>query len=177
MRTMPAISATSAHAAPHFLPLLLFALTYVGLAVGRIPGLALDRTGFALLGAVAFLAAGEVSLDDAKQAVDTGTLAVLFGMMILSALYQQSGLYAAIGRRLARTEKPRRLLLGALLVAILVSAGLRGDFYLPQLDSPLRFCLALPVLWFVIHARVDAARLFQYLLPAALALTLASRAT
>lgn len=60
-------------------------------------------------------------------------------------------------------------------VAILVSAGLRVDFYLPQLDSPLRFCLAIPVLWFVIHARVDAARLFQYLLPAALALTLAQQ--
>jgi len=114
-------------ALPHALPLALFVLTYAGLAVGRIPGLALDRTGFALLGAVAFLATGEVPLEDAKQAVDAGTLAVLFGMMILSAQYQQSGLYAAIGQRLARTEKPRRLLLGALLVAAALSAVLTND--------------------------------------------------
>src|SRR6187401_1398256 len=99
---------------PPLLPLILFTLTYIGLALGRIRGLALDRTGFALLGAVAFLATGIVSLDDAKQALDAGTLAVLFGMMMLSAQYQQSGLYAAIGGRLTRSARPRRLLLGAL---------------------------------------------------------------
>lgn len=112
---------------PQALPLIIFLLTYVGLALGRIPGLALDRTGFALLGAVAFLATGEVPLEDAKQAVDAGTLAVLFGMMILSALYQQSGLYTAIGRRLALADQPRRLLLGILVVAALLSALLTND--------------------------------------------------
>ena len=33
------------------LPLVLFGATYLLLAIGRIPGLALDRTGFAVLGA------------------------------------------------------------------------------------------------------------------------------
>ena len=112
---------------PPLLPLVLFALTYLGLALGRIRGLALDRTGFALLGAVTFLATGIVSLDDAKQALDAGTLAVLFGMMMLSAQYQQSGLYAAIGGRLTRSTRPRRLLLGALLVSALLSAVLTND--------------------------------------------------
>ncbi len=112
---------------PPVLPLVLFVLTYLGLALGRIRGLALDRTGFALLGAVAFLATGIVSLDDAKNALDAGTLAVLFGMMMLSAQYQQSGLYAAIGGRLTRSERPRRLLLGALLVSALLSALLTND--------------------------------------------------
>ena len=112
---------------PPLLPLILFALTYVGLALGRIRGLALDRTGFALLGAVAFLATGIVSLDDAKDALDAGTLAVLFGMMMLSAQYQQSGLYGAIGGSLTRSARPRRLLLGALLVSALLSAVLTND--------------------------------------------------
>jgi len=109
------------------LPLVLFVLTYVGLALGRIPGLALDRTGFALLGAVAFLATGSISVAQAKEAVDAPTLAVLFGMMLLSAQYRQSGLYAAIGHQLARVADPRRLLLVTILITAALSAVLTND--------------------------------------------------
>ena len=112
---------------PGILPLAIFVLTYVGMALGRIPGLALDRTGCALLGAVAFLASGEISLAQAKQAVDAPTLAVLFGMMILSAQYQLSGLYGAIGERLAATAGPRRLLLLTVVVSALLAAVLTND--------------------------------------------------
>src|SRR3954453_1506431 len=93
---------------PPLLPLILFALTYAGLALGRIPGLALDRTGLAVPGAVAFLAPGAISVEQAKAAVDAPPLAVLFGMMLLSAQYRQSGLYSTIGGRLARAEGPPR---------------------------------------------------------------------
>lgn len=109
------------------LPLALFAATYVLLAIGRIPGLALDRTGFAVLGALAFLATGEISLAEAKLAIDAPTLTLLFSMMLLSAQYQMSGLYGAIGRRLARTESPRRLLAGVLVVSALLAAVLTND--------------------------------------------------
>ena len=70
------------------LPLVLFGATYLLLAIGRIPGLALDRTGFAVLGALAFLATGEITLDEAKTAIDAPTLTLLFSMMLLSAQYQ-----------------------------------------------------------------------------------------
>jgi Na+/H+ antiporter NhaD/arsenite permease-like protein len=109
------------------LPLALFALTYLGLAVGRIPPFKLDRTGFAVLGAVAFLATESISVDDAKSAVDAPTLALLFGMMLLSAQYRLSGLYSAIGGWLARVENPRRLLLGTIVVSALLSAVLTND--------------------------------------------------
>ena len=112
---------------PPLLPLILFVLTYAGLALGRVPGLALDRTGFALLGAVAFLATGSITVEQAKQAVDAPTLAVLFGMMLLSAQYRQSGLYSAIGGRLAEVADPRRLLLGTIVVTALLSAVLTND--------------------------------------------------
>jgi Na+/H+ antiporter NhaD/arsenite permease-like protein len=112
---------------PHLLPLVLFAVTYAGLALGRVPGLALDRTGFALLGAVAFLATGAVGVEEAKAAIDAPTLAVLFGMMLLSAQYRASGLYSAIGRLLARITDPRRLLLGTIVVPALLSAVLTND--------------------------------------------------
>lgn len=119
--------ATVSTAIVPLLPLLLFALTYLGLALGRIPPLKLDRTGFAVLGAVAFLATGLISVEEAKAAVDAPTLAVLFGMMLLSAQYRLSGLYSAIGGRLARVEAPRRLLLGTILVTALLSAVLTND--------------------------------------------------
>ncbi|HEY4572696.1 MAG TPA: SLC13 family permease [Thermoanaerobaculia bacterium] len=112
---------------PPLLPLILFAITYAGLALGRIPGLALDRTGLAVLGAVAFLATGAISVQQAKEAVDAPTLAVLFGMMLLSAQYRQSGLYSQIGGRLARVADPRRLLLGTIVVTALLSAVLTND--------------------------------------------------
>ncbi|MFN7940307.1 MAG: SLC13 family permease [Thermoanaerobaculia bacterium] len=109
------------------LPLALFGATYVFLALGRIRGLALDRTGFALLGAMAFLATGRLSVDQAKDAVDAPTLVVLFGMMLLSAQYELSGLYGAIGRRLARATSPRRLLAGTVLVSAGLAAVLTND--------------------------------------------------
>jgi len=109
------------------IPLILFGLTYLFLAVGRLPGLALDRTGFALLGALAFLASGRITLEQARAAIDAPTLVVLFGMMLLSAQYQLSGLYASIGRRLARTPDPRRLLAGILVVSALLAAVLTND--------------------------------------------------
>jgi Na+/H+ antiporter NhaD/arsenite permease-like protein len=112
---------------PPLLPLVLFTLTYLGLALGRIPGLALDRTGFALLGAMAFLATGSVSVEEAKAAVDAPTLVVLFGMMLLSAQYRMSGLYSVIGDRLARLREPRLLLAGTIAVSALLSAVLTND--------------------------------------------------
>jgi Na+/H+ antiporter NhaD/arsenite permease-like protein len=112
---------------PPLLPLILFILTYAGLALGRIPGLAVDRTGFAVLGAVAFLATGSITVQQAKEAVDAPTLAVLFGMMLLSAQYRQSGLYSAIGGRLAQVADPRCLLLGTIVVTALLSAVLTND--------------------------------------------------
>ncbi|MEO8275737.1 MAG: SLC13 family permease [Thermoanaerobaculia bacterium] len=109
------------------LPLLLFAATYLLLAMGRVPGLALDRTGFAVLGALAFLATGGISLEQAKSAVDAPTIALLFSMMLLSAQYQLSGLYGAIGRRLAAVQDPRRLLAGVLVVSALLAGVLTND--------------------------------------------------
>ena len=36
--------------------LTIFIATYIGVAIGRVPGLVLDRTGIALLGAIAMVA-------------------------------------------------------------------------------------------------------------------------
>ncbi|HXU32835.1 MAG TPA: SLC13 family permease [Thermoanaerobaculia bacterium] len=114
-------------APPPLLPLALFGLTYLGLALGHVPPFRLDRTGFALLGAVAFLATGAITVAQAKEAVDAPTLALLFGMMILSAQYRLSGLYGAIGRRLAGIADERRLLAGIIIAGAGLAAVLTND--------------------------------------------------
>ncbi|HVR06473.1 MAG TPA: hypothetical protein VMW75_00370 [Thermoanaerobaculia bacterium] len=54
------------------LPLVLFVATYLALAAGRLPRLALDRTGCALLGAIAMLASGALDLGQAAASVLAG---------------------------------------------------------------------------------------------------------
>lgn len=112
---------------PSWLALILFCATYALLAVGRFPGLALDRTGIALLGAMAFLTIGEMDLEAARLALDVPTLVVLFAMMLLSAQYHLSGLYGRIGAALVRLENPRLLLLGTLAVSAGLAAVLTND--------------------------------------------------
>jgi hypothetical protein len=51
-----------------------FVSSYVALAIGRVPGLALDRAGVALVGAALMVACGALPLDDAYKAIDLDTL-------------------------------------------------------------------------------------------------------
>lgn len=63
---------------------------YVGMAVGRLPWLQVDRTGIALLGVIALLASGQATLDDLGATIDMTTIALLFGLMIISAQFVAS---------------------------------------------------------------------------------------
>ena len=64
--------------------LLLFSLTYLGLAVGKVPGLRIDRAGIALVGATAMLATSAVPFEDAfsPRCINFEAIVLLFGMMI-----------------------------------------------------------------------------------------------
>ena len=73
---------------------ILFAITYVGMALGRIPGLRVDRTGIAIRGVV-LVAVGAVPIDGLTHAIDFPTLILLGGLMILSARVGASGFYDA----------------------------------------------------------------------------------
>ncbi len=71
----------------------IFALTYFGLALGKVPGLRIDRSGIAVVGAAAMMAFGVLSMDDAARAVDYETLVLLFGMMVVAAYLRISGFF------------------------------------------------------------------------------------
>jgi len=108
--------------------LAIFFVVYLGMLLGRIPGLALDRAGIALLGAIALLATGRITTGDATTAIDVPTIALLFGLMIISAQFRLSGFYSRTVRRLAEIRVSPRMLL-ALLIALvgILSALLAND--------------------------------------------------
>jgi Na+/H+ antiporter NhaD/arsenite permease-like protein len=72
---------------------LIFGVTYLGLALGKVPGLRADRAGISLVGAAAVLATGTLSLPDAARAVDYQTIVLLFSMMVVVAYLNLSGFF------------------------------------------------------------------------------------
>jgi Na+/H+ antiporter NhaD/arsenite permease-like protein len=54
-----------------------FATVYVGMFLGGLPTLRLDRSGVALLGAIAVIGVGAMSTEQAAQAVDLPTILLL----------------------------------------------------------------------------------------------------
>src|SRR3954469_23868318 len=94
-----------------WLTVLGFAATYVGLALGKVPGLRVDRAGIALVGAAFVLAVGALSFDEAVAAVDHRTLVLLFAMMIVVAHLRLAGFFETLaGWALARFHRPLPLL-------------------------------------------------------------------
>ena len=106
----------------------IFLLTYVGVAMGRIPGLLLDRTGIALLGAIAMIVTGAVSLGAAAASIDVPTLLLLYALMIVSAQLRLGGFYTRVARGIAaHCRRPRRFLLVLMAVSAVLSAVLAND--------------------------------------------------
>ena len=105
-----------------------FVLVYAGMALGRVPGLAIDRTGVALLGLIVLLATGDLTLDEAGRAVDMPTIALLFALMIISAQFEHSGFYRLVADRVTHAARnPKMLLAAIVLVTGVLSAILTND--------------------------------------------------
>jgi Na+/H+ antiporter NhaD/arsenite permease-like protein len=94
-----------------------FVLTYIGMALGRVPGLLLDRSGIALVAAVVLVATGAVRPESLPQAIHFPTIALLFALMIVSARFAAAGFYDASAAWIARHRGHPALLL-ALTIAI-----------------------------------------------------------
>ncbi len=108
--------------------LVIFAATYLGVALGHIPGLAIDRTGIALLGAVAMVAAGALTTEMAIAAIDFPTILLLYGLMVVSSQFRLSGFYTVVAVRLTELlARPRTFLAATLAVSALLAALLTND--------------------------------------------------
>ena len=93
----------------------LFAMVYLGMILGGLPRLKLDRSGVALLGAIGVIALGGMSTEQAARAVDLPTVLLLFAFMVVSAQMRLGGFYTAITRQVAGLPLGRNALLGAII--------------------------------------------------------------
>ena len=105
-----------------------FATVYLGMFLGGLPRLKLDRAGVALLGAIAVIAITGETVEDAARAVDLPTIVLLFAFMLVSAQLRMSGFYAAVAQRVGAMPLSRPGLLAALIaVAAALSAVFSND--------------------------------------------------
>jgi Na+/H+ antiporter NhaD/arsenite permease-like protein len=119
---------TSPHANSVPLVATVFGLTYLALAVGKVPGLRIDRAGIALVGASAMLALGVLDLHEAARAVDYETIVLLFGMMVVVAYLRMAGFFTlATERIVARFSGPFALLGVTIALSGVLSAFLVND--------------------------------------------------
>ncbi len=106
----------------------IFFITYAGVAVGGIPGLALDRTGVALLGAIAIVATGGLTTIEALHTIDASTILLLYALMVVAAQFRVGGFYAWVVLGLNRfIRNPRGFLAIVMAVTALFSAILVND--------------------------------------------------
>ena len=115
---------------PASIPLVstIFGLTYLALALGKIPGLRIDRAGIALVGAAAMLACGVLSMHDAAKAVDYETIVLLFGMMVVVSYLRLAGFFGLATERIAgRFSGPFSLLAVTIALSGVLSAFLVND--------------------------------------------------
>lgn len=131
-----------------------FAIVYLGMFLGGLPRLKLDRSGVALLGAIAVIALTGESVEDAARAVDLPTIVLLFAFMVLSAQMRLGGFYTEVTQRVAALPLSRSALLAVLIVvAGALSAVFSNDVVcLAMTPVVARLCLrrGLPPLPFLI---------------------------
>ena len=146
---------------------LIFAATYLVLAIGRLPGFRVDRTGAAIIGASLMLATNTLTVDEAYRAINYDTIILLFGMMIVVANLRLSGFFTLVSAwAVQHAHRPLVLLSSVVLVSGVFSAFFVND----------TMCLVLTPLVLEITARLRRNPI-PYLLAVAMASNIGSTAT
>lgn len=108
--------------------LLIFLLVYLAMGLGKLPWLKVDRTGAALVGALAMLAIGSISAQQAWNAIDYKTIGLLFGLMVVSGAFAVSGFYTWSANKVANLDiSPPKLLAVFIIVSGVLSSILTND--------------------------------------------------
>jgi Na+/H+ antiporter NhaD/arsenite permease-like protein len=108
--------------------LTIFALTYLGVALGRVPGLKLNRTGIALLGAIAIMIFSGLPSANVAGLINWPTILLLFGFFVISAQLRLSGFFDMVAAGIsAELNNPARFLLTLMVATAGLSAVLNHD--------------------------------------------------
>ena len=103
---------------------IIFLASYVVFALGKFPGLKIDRTGAAIIGAIAIVVLRVSRPVEAIQSVDFATIVLLFAMMLVVGSLKLAGFFEWNAKLVLRRLKP-----GRLLPAVILTCGVLSAFF------------------------------------------------
>jgi Na+/H+ antiporter NhaD/arsenite permease-like protein len=106
---------------------IIFLASYLVFAIGKFPGLKIDRPGAAIIGAVAMIAFRVVQPSDALRFIDFSTLVLLFSMMLIVGNLRLVGFFEWNAEAVLRRLKPGQLLPAVIFTCGFLSAFLVND--------------------------------------------------
>src|SRR5512146_473293 len=101
---------------------IIFGVSYVVFALGKLPGMKIDRPGMAIIGAVLMVAFGIVGANEALRFIDFGTLVLLFSMMVVVGCLHLAGFFDWITGEIVKRLKARHLLPTIIFITGVLSA-------------------------------------------------------
>jgi len=104
-----------------------FIASYVVFALGKFPGMKIDRPGAAIIGAVLMFTFGAVRAHDALQFIHFGTIVLLFSMVLVVACLHLAGFFDWIAELVVTRLKPHHLLPTVIFLSGLLSAFFVND--------------------------------------------------
>lgn len=144
----------------------IFLASYIVFALGRFPGMKIDRPGAAIIGAVLMFAIGALRPADALRYVDLGTIVLLFSMMLVVAYLHLAGFFDWVTDLTVTQLKPHHLL-----PTVIFLSGFFSAFFVNDI-------ICLVMVPFVLNAtRRMGVKPMPYLLAVATAANIGSTAT
>src|SRR5438093_3475130 len=144
----------------------IFLASYLVFALGKFPGMKIDRPGAAIIGAVLMVSFRIILPADALRFIDFSTFVLLFSMMLIVAYLHLAGLFDWITHLVVTRLRPHHLL-----PTVIFTSGLLSAFFVNDI-------ICLVMVPFVLTAtRRMSVRPVPYLLAVATASNIGSVAT
>jgi Na+/H+ antiporter NhaD/arsenite permease-like protein len=145
---------------------IIFLASYLVFAIGKFPGLKIDRPGAAIVGAVAMIVFRVLKPADAVHFIDFSTLVLLFSMMLIVGNLRLTGFFEWTAEVVLQRLKPTHLL-----PAVIFTCGFLSAFFVNDI-----VCLVMVPFVLSIARRMNLQPL-PYLLAVATASNIGSVAT
>jgi Na+/H+ antiporter NhaD/arsenite permease-like protein len=143
-----------------------FLASYIVFALGKFPGMKIDRPGAAIIGAVLMFTTGAVRVENSLRLIHFGTVVLLFSMMLVVAYLHLAGFFDWVTELVVTRLKPHHLL-----PTVIFLSGLLSAFFVNDI-----ICLVMVPFVLKVAARMGI-KPIPYLLAVATASNIGSTAT
>lgn len=94
-----------------WITVIIVGLTFVGIAIGKLPVIKTNRTTISLMGVALLIFTNQIHFSKIQTYIDFDTIILLFSMMIINANLKMAGFFVVIDRGLSRLIKTPRIFL------------------------------------------------------------------